>query len=158
MIFLLKVSQAMHYLMQEAFNVTAYEFQPYIYFYSVSLSVFRSSGIDTVTSSPTVMVFKDGTHYVYTNDKPLALENRIEDDGGNFDSSIPELHDLRDWVNHERFPNVVEISGGNFHQVMKTKKYIVLVVTEVDKVGRMNKASREYDFYFIFCVTNSPLI
>lgn len=123
--------------------MTAYEYQPYIYFYSTSLSVLQSSGIETVSSAPTVMIFKDGTHYVYSNDKPLALENRVEGDENESAMSIAGLSELRDWVNHERFPNVVEISAGNFHQVMKIKKYIVLAVTEVDKVGRMPKVMRE---------------
>ncbi|KAI9565415.1 hypothetical protein GHT06_009207 [Daphnia sinensis] len=128
----------------EAFNVTAYEFQPYIYFYSVSLPVLLSSGIETVDHAPSVMVFKDGTHYIYKNEKPVALENRLEGEESETSPAQTELSNLRDWINHERFPNVVEISNGNFHQVMKIKKYIVLVVTEVDKVGRMPKPMRDY--------------
>lgn len=89
------------------------------------------------------MVFKDGKHYVYANNKPVALENRVEGEDTETPASIPGLNELRDWVNHERFPNLVEISSGNFHQVMKIKKYIVLAVTEVDKVGRMAKTMRE---------------
>lgn len=89
------------------------------------------------------MVFKDGTHHVYANDKPMALENRVEGDENERAPAIPGLTELRDWVNHERFPTVVEISAGNFHQVMKIRKYIVLAVTEVDKVGRMPKVMRE---------------
>lgn len=89
------------------------------------------------------MVFKDGTHYLYPNDEPFTLENRIDAEENEIATSIPGLRELRDWVNHERFPNVVEISAGNFHQVMKIRKYIVLAVTEVDKVGRMPKTMRE---------------
>lgn len=140
----MKSPQAKHYSVQDAFNTTAYEFQPYIYFYSVSLSVLQAAGVDDVSSAPIIMVFKDGTHYTYQNEKPVVLENRVEGDENESAASIPGLSDLRDWVNHERFPNVVEISGGNFHQVMKIRKYIVMVVTEVDKVGRMPKAMREY--------------
>lgn len=105
----------------------------------------QASGIETVSHAPSVMVFKDGTHYLYKNDMPVVLENRLEGEESETAAapSVPGLSDLRDWINHERFPNVVEISGGNFHQVMKIKKYIVLVVTEVDKVGRMPKAMRE---------------
>lgn len=123
--------------------MTAYEFQPYIYFYSISLPVLLSSGIETVDHAPSVMVFKDGTHYIYKNEKPVALENRLEGEESETTPAQTELSNMRDWINHERFPNVVEISGGNFHQVMKIKKYIVLVVTEVDKVGRMPKPMRE---------------
>ena len=138
--------------------MTAYEFQPYIYFYSVSLPVLQASGIETVSQyAPSVMVFKDGTHYLYKNDKPVVLENRLESEESETAPSIPGLNDLRDWINHERFPNVVEISGGNFHQVMKIKKYIVLVVTEVDKVGRMPKAMREYVILFIGCSLKQPI-
>ena len=145
----MKTPQAKHYSVQEAFNTTAYEFQPYIYFYSVSLPVLQASGVDDVSSAPAVMVFKDGTHYTYQNDKPVVLENRVEGDENESVASVPALSDLREWVNHERFPTVVEISSGNFHQVMKIRKYIVMVVTEVDKVGRMPKPMREYLLWFI---------
>lgn len=105
------------------FNQTAHEYQPHIYFYSVSLPVLQSSDIKTVEKGPSVLVFKDDNHYVYL---------------GNAD-----VDQLRHWVNHERFPSVVEIGNGNFHQVLKIKKYIVLAVLEEDKVGRMTRDMQE---------------
>ena len=134
--------------------MTAYDFQPQIYFYSMSLPLLQSSGIDSITASPAVLVFKDGTHYVYpyTKDTSEALQSR-EPAGDEISDHVlinPELNRLRDWVNHERFPSVVQISNGNFHQVMKIKKFIVLAILEEDKVGRMSKAMREYVYFTFF--------
>lgn len=42
---------------------------------------------------------------------------------------------LHDWVNKERFPVFMKLSPGNFHQVMKTKKYIVIAVLEENQIG-----------------------
>ena len=82
------------------------------------------------------MVFKDNTHYMYG---PHQQQDKQE-----------ELNQLRHWVNHERFPSVVEIGNGNFHQVLKIKKFIVLAVMEEDKVGRMTKPMQEYVIILIF--------
>lgn len=106
----------------------------------------QEGGITSISSTPNVLVFKDNTYYVYHNNdnKPLALETRSETEEAQSLPDIPGLLELRDWINHERFPNVVEVSAGNFHQVLRVRKYIVLAVLEIDKVGRMPKAQQEY--------------
>lgn len=105
----------------------------------------QESGITSISSEPNVLVFKDNTHYVYHNNgnTPLAMETRSETENVQQLPAIPGLVDLRDWINHERFPNVVEISSGTFYQVLRVRKYIVLAVLEVDKVGRMSKAQQQ---------------
>lgn len=141
--------------------MTAYDFQPQIYFYSMSLPLLQSSGIDSITTSPAVLVFKDGTHYVYPYEKEKSEALQSRDPAGDEVSDHvlinPELNRLRDWVNHERFPSVVQISNGNFHQVMKIKKFIVLAILEEDKVGRMSKAMREYVYFAFFLIINECL-
>ena len=165
-------------IVQEAFNATAYEFQPHVYFYSVSLDVLKSVGGsigDTASSSlttPAVLVFKDDTHYVYHNNNK-APESEEEGGKGGKEETAETLLDgseqengeaataaanqsvtgatgaaagsvaaagLREWVNQERFPAFVEMTNGNFHQVMRTRKFIVMAVLEVDKIGRMTQA------------------
>ena len=119
----------------------------------------QSAGIDSVSSTPAVMVFKDDTHYVYDQKEMISAVIDSNSGGGgggggsnSEDSTKTEIEGnnqstiaakLREWVNHERFPSVVEISAGNFHQVMRTKKFIVMAVLEVDKVGRMTQSMNE---------------
>ena len=167
--------------MQEAFNATAYEFQPHVYFYSVSLDVLKSVGGsigDTASFSlttPAVLVFKDDTHYVYQNNNKAPESEEEEGGKGAIEEAAETLLDgseqengevaaaaaanqsvtgatgaaaassvaaagLREWVNQERFPAFVEMTNGNFHQVMRTRKFIVMAVLEVDKIGRMTQA------------------
>lgn len=129
---------------QDAFNETAHEYQPHIYFYAASHSVLTSSGIELETSDPTIMVFKDNTHHMYPNKKQTIgnAESLIDSGSSEYsDNSIiqsEELENLKYWVNHERFPTLVQITPGNFHQVMKINKFIVLAVLEEDKLGRLS--------------------
>lgn len=104
----------------------------------------RSSDIDSISVFPAVLVFKDDTHYVYRRDSNEPAATQINASDGELDDPfVSELSLLREWVNHERFPNVVQITSGNFHQVLRIKKYIVMAVMEEDKVGRMSKAMIE---------------
>jgi thioredoxin domain-containing protein 10 len=167
------------FIVQEAFNATAHEFQPHVYFYSVSLDVLKSVGgsiggtASSLLTTPAVMVFKDDTHFVYYNNNNVQAEgggkkeeeeeeaaetlldgSSSEENGGEAAAASNQsvtgaaataagsaaAAGLREWVNQERFPAFVEMTAGNFHQVMKTKKFIVMAVLEVDKVGRMTQA------------------
>lgn len=135
--------------LQEAFNASAHEFQPFIYFYSTTDAVLQASSAKSSENSPKILVFKDGTHYIYTNKEPLVLENRAAVDSSSseeedyVETNTNELNPIRRWVNHERFPNMMKITAGNFHQVLKIQKYIVVAVLEEDKVGRLTKVMRE---------------
>ena len=90
----------------------------------------------------------------------MTLENRaaLPDDAvTDSNPNIEGLNELKYWVNHERFPSVVEITAGNFHQVMKTNKFIVLAVLEADKVGRLTKNMIEYYIIELESYFNSKL-
>jgi thioredoxin domain-containing protein 10 len=39
-----------------------------------------------------------------------------------------------DWINVERFATFPKVTRGNFHQILQTKKYIVLAVVEENKL------------------------
>jgi len=134
----------------ESFNHTAYEYQPFIYFYAATHSVLESAGVKLENNDPTIMIFKDNKYHIYPNKKnaignaeSLIDSNSVDllDDGI---VQLEELEDLKYWVNHERFPTMVEINPGNFHQVMKTNKFIVLAVLEEDKIGRLSPSMRQY--------------
>jgi len=150
----------------DAFNATAHEFQPYIYFYAVSHSILAMSGVELETDEPTTMIFKDNSYHIYPNEK--ATEESLSVVYG---EEIVGLERLKYWVNHERFPTMLEVTPGNFHQVMKTNKFVVLAVLEEDKVGRLSQSMTAYkemlkqfahdnrDVYhekFIFGWTGSP--
>jgi thioredoxin domain-containing protein 10 len=135
---------------QEAYNASAHEFQPHVYFYSVTHTILESSGVDSVPPTPSILVYKDRKFHMYQTGDPVALENRLplESEETTAEPDVVQLHlpgldDLRHWINHERFPSMVKITPGNFHQVLKTQKYIVIAVLEEDKVGRMSKVMRE---------------
>lgn len=89
------------------------------------------------------MVFKDKTYHIYPHKKHIVenAESLIDSAAVEFlDDGIVQLNELESlkyWINHERFPTMVEITPGNFHQVMKTNKFIVLAVLEEDKIGRL---------------------
>jgi len=135
----------------EAYNASAHEFQPHVYFYSVTHTILESSGVDSVPPTPSILVYKDRKFHMYQTGDPVALENRLplESEETTAEPDVVQLHlpgldDLRHWINHERFPSMVKITPGNFHQVLKTQKYIVIAVLEEDKVGRMSKVMRDY--------------
>jgi len=134
----------------DAFNETAYEYQPFIYFYTVSHSVLASSGVELETSDSTILVFKDKTYHIYPHKKHIVenAESLIDSAAVEFlDDGIVQLNELESlkyWINHERFPTMVEITPGNFHQVMKTNKFIVLAVLEEDKIGRLTPNMIQY--------------
>lgn len=75
------------------------------------------------------------------------------------------------WINEERFETFPKITEGNFNEILQTKKYIVLVVVEDDKlqqittemyefknlVESMIRTNRDkYHKYFQFGWTNNP--
>jgi hypothetical protein len=41
---------------------------------------------------------------------------------------------ILDWINVERFPTFPRVSRGNIHQILQTKKFIVLAVVEENKL------------------------
>jgi len=51
---------------------------------------------------------------------------------------------VKEWVKRERFNKFMKITRGNFHHVLATKKYIALVVTEEDKLDRIEPEMEAY--------------
>lgn len=51
---------------------------------------------------------------------------------------------LDKWINEERFETFPKINEGNFNEILQTKKYIVLVVVENDKMQQISKEMLEF--------------
>lgn len=51
---------------------------------------------------------------------------------------------LYDWVNKERFPTFIKITNGNFHQLLKSGKYIAIAVLEENQIGGLTLHMSEY--------------
>ena len=116
--------------------------------------ILESNGIDSVPPTAAIAVYKDQKLHLYRENEPIVLETRLvlsyfsegddeADDQTVIDTNVHGLDNLRHWINHERFPSMVKITPGNFHQVLKTQKFIVIAVLEEDKVGRLTKTMRE---------------
>lgn len=75
------------------------------------------------------------------------------------------------WINEERFETFPKVTRGNINEILQTKKYIVLVVVEENKVQEINtemlefrdmvesvirKKRDKYHKTFQFCWTGSP--
>ncbi|XP_037537368.1 protein disulfide-isomerase TMX3 [Nematolebias whitei] len=97
----------------------------------------------TLTSLPAVLIFKDGTFYIYSE----------ELDG-----------DLKAWINRERFPNFFQIDGYTLYAMGETGKLVLLALVEethlcdrslrykhlVEKVATEHKETYSRSFYFGF--------
>lgn len=91
---------------------------------------------------------------------------------GNESEEIEHLNtSMHRWINEERFETFPKITEGNFNEILQTKKYIVLVVVEDNKLQQIPKEMFEfknmmesmvknnrdkYHKYFQFGWTNNP--
>lgn len=48
------------------------------------------------------------------------------------------------WINEERFETFPKITEGNFYEILQTKKYIVLVVIEDNKLQQISREMFEF--------------
>lgn len=48
------------------------------------------------------------------------------------------------WINEERFETFPKITDGNINQLLQTKKYIVLVIVEENKLFQIPKEMLEF--------------
>ncbi|XP_021924903.1 protein disulfide-isomerase TMX3 isoform X2 [Zootermopsis nevadensis] len=104
----------------ETYSYVAERFQPHGFFYSVSPGIARKHV--TVTSFPSVFVYKEKLHYFFA--EPLNNELGLE----YLNAS------MFDWVNVERFATFPKVTRGNINELLQTKKYLVLAVVEENKL------------------------
>lgn len=114
--------------LKENFTKMAEEFQPVNYFFTVPSSCISQLGENmTPPATPAVYVVKDNTAFLY--DENNALEQNMT---------------FLDWMNRERFPTFQKITYGNFHQILKTGKKIVMAVLEENQIGKVTMRMQEF--------------
>lgn len=118
-------------ILWNSYNSIAEKFQAHSYFYSIPLDIAsRHLSIDT---EPAIIVHKDRsiTHF------PMASD---------FETIDPDhLNEtLHQWINEERFQTFPKITRNNLHHIVQTKKYLVLVVVEENKL--LEVATHELEF------------
>ncbi|CAH1116632.1 unnamed protein product [Phaedon cochleariae] len=118
-------------LLWDTFSDVASKMQAHAFYYSTSVDIAKRH-ID-IHSLPAVFVHKENSHFFY----PVGEGNFIEE-SENLNASIHE------WINHERFETFQKITEGNFNEILRTKKYIVLVVVEENKLFQVPKEMLEF--------------
>lgn len=64
---------------------------------------------------------------------------------GNQNDEVTHLNtSMHKWINEERFETFPKITEGNFNEILQTKKYIVLVVVEDNKLQQISKEMFEF--------------
>ncbi|XP_017778082.1 PREDICTED: protein disulfide-isomerase TMX3 [Nicrophorus vespilloides] len=103
------------------YHGVATRLQAHGFFYSASTDIAKQH-VD-IDELPAVFVYKESLHYFYSVDS------------GNSVADAKDLNDtMYNWINEERFETFPKITRGNINDIMQTKKYLVLVVVEENKL------------------------
>ncbi|CAG0888117.1 unnamed protein product [Darwinula stevensoni] len=104
-----------------AFQGAAFAFQERHSFYAVDAMCLNKLHEPTVVL-PAVFVHKDKVYHAMP---PVS-----------HDVSTKALNEtVYQWINHERFPSFLKVNHGNFYQLLKLKKWLVIAVLEEDTLG-----------------------
>ncbi|XP_076338865.1 thioredoxin-related transmembrane protein 3 [Tachypleus tridentatus] len=127
--------------LKDHFMRNAEELQPYHYFFTVHNQCLSLVEGVAVPSSPSVYVFKDNKGFQFK---------------GKLDAELNTT--LKTWINQERFPAFLKVTNGNFPQVLKSEKYIVLAVLEENQIGQLTLKMQEFkDLLEAIAVSNRDL-
>ncbi|KAG8196511.1 hypothetical protein JTE90_012325 [Oedothorax gibbosus] len=113
--------------LKDNYSRIAEEFQTVMNFYSAPLNCLSQVEGVALPTMQSAFVCKDGSCFRY-EEEMLETHNMS----------------LHDWVNKERFPAFIKFTQGNFHQVMKTKKYLVMAVLEENQIGGLTLKMTEF--------------
>jgi len=115
----------------DAYYIAAETYQAHGYFYATNSEM--ASKHFAIDGSPLVIVFKENTYY----DFPLSdVHDKID--------PIQLNSSLHSWIGKERFLTFPKISRENLYQLRQTRKYLVLVVVEENKLNEI--ATHEVEF------------
>nr|CAD7411860.1 unnamed protein product [Timema poppensis] len=83
--------------------------------------------------SPTLVVFKENSYYFF-------------EDGARSDTlDLSTLNTtMYEWINAERFATFPQVTRGNIHQLLQTKKYLVLAVVKENKLQEVTTDMIEF--------------
>ncbi|KAG5879522.1 hypothetical protein JTB14_029888 [Gonioctena quinquepunctata] len=115
----------------KTFNNVASKMQAHAFYYSANEELAKEH-VD-IHMLPAVFVHKENSHYFYT-----VGEGNFQDDVDQLNSSI------HNWINEERFETFPKITEQNINEILRTKKYIVLVVVEENKLFQVPKEMLEF--------------
>lgn len=115
----------------DTYYASAKYFQPHGFFYATSKDL--ASQHFELEYLPTVIVYKEESHFHYPHSNIISEMNPLE---------VNET--LHHWVNVERFTSFPKITRFNIHQLMKTKKWLALAIVEENKLSEI--ATHELEF------------
>ncbi|XP_015922648.1 protein disulfide-isomerase TMX3 [Parasteatoda tepidariorum] len=128
-------------VLKDNYTRAAENFQIFVSFYTVPVQCIAQVEGLAVPTEEAVYVCKDGSCFQY-EDKYLEEDNMT----------------LHNWINKERFPAFIKISHGNFHQLMKTNKYVVMAVLEENQIGGLTLKMSEFrDVVEAIAINNKDL-
>ncbi|XP_063235483.1 LOW QUALITY PROTEIN: protein disulfide-isomerase TMX3 [Bacillus rossius redtenbacheri] len=113
------------------YSDVAENFQAQGFFYAVSPEIAKN--YVNLKNTPSVFVFKENSfHFI--------------NDGASLDDvAYEDLNDtMHSWVNEERFTTFPKVTRGNIHQLLQTKKYLVLVVLQENKLHEIPAEMLEF--------------
>lgn len=112
-------------ILWESFMSVAAQMQAHAFFYATTREI--AALHVNIEELPAVFVHKESAHYFY----PLALQ-KTEYDASHLNDSMYK------WINEERFATFPKVTRGNINEILQTKKYIVLVVVEENKLQEIS--------------------
>lgn len=113
--------------LKDTYTRIAEEFQTVMSFYTSPTQCISTIEGIAVPKVPSVYVCKDSTCFRYEED--LLVTDNIT---------------LHNWVNKERFPTFVKVTNGNFHQLLRSRKYIAMAVLEENQIGGLTLHMSEF--------------
>lgn len=115
----------------ETYYTASERYQPHGFFYATSDELANQHF--NIEKLPSIIVYKEENHYFYPHGH-IAHDMEPKD-----------VNDtIHHWVNCERFLTFPKITRFNIHQLLQTRKWIVLVVVEEDKLNQV--ATHELEF------------
>ncbi|GIY91012.1 protein disulfide-isomerase TMX3 [Caerostris darwini] len=127
--------------LKDNYTRVAEEFQTVVNFYTAPASCLATVPNAIMPKEQSAYVCKDGSCFQY-NEEEFMSQNIS----------------LREWVNKERFPAFMKMSIGNFHQLLKSGKYLVVAVLEENQIGGLSLKMSEFrDVVEAIAVNNKNL-
>nr|CAD7429627.1 unnamed protein product [Timema monikensis] len=115
----------------DTYAEVAETFQPHGFFYAVSSLLVKKHV--TLMRSPTLFVFKENAYYLFEDG---ARSNTLD---------LSTLNTtMYEWINAERFATFPQVTRGNIHQLLQTKKYLVLAVVKENKLQEVTTDMIEF--------------
>ncbi|CAD7083643.1 unnamed protein product [Hermetia illucens] len=118
-------------ILWDTYYAAAEHFQPHGFFYVTGVEL--ASQHFEINHTPTVIVYKEENHYHFPYAKAANEMDPLQ---------VNET--IYHWINVERFTTFPKVTRNNIHQMMKTKKWLVLAVVEENKLNEV--AAHELEF------------